>query len=313
MSGKLRLVGVSPPTFTPSPYGLASVVDWRDEPDPHWQAGVTWTDVCGGAGTTLSDCLTSATVITGSGLIPAKQSTTSRTMWGATPFTVFIEVDCSPVDFYDRSDDVIRAALDRYESYQVERTFWSGIALDRNNSGGFANAVLPHLASNAQINEANLGYNVIMQLAATVVTGAALNVVNALGVLEGALATCLNGVGVIHVPQSLAPDMTLLLQRQGGRLITPNGNVVAIGAGYPGTSPAGATPAQGTAWMYATGPLMGYRTAPRMYARDGERFDRNVNTMKAIIERTYVIGYDCCLIGQLVNTASFIATSTTTP
>lgn len=312
MSQSMRLV-VSPPTFTPSPYGLASVVDWRDEPNQHWQMGITFADICGGTGTTVADCDTSAPVITGSGMIAAKQATTARTIYGATPFTVYAEVDCSPVDFYDNAEAVMRAALDRFASYQMERTFWTGVAIDRNNTGGFANAVLPHLAANSAINEVQAGRTTVMQMAATIVTGVPLNVTDALGSLEGALAGCLNGTGVIHVPQALAPTMALLLQRQGTRMMTPNGNLVAIGGGYPGTSPAGANPASGTCWMYATGSVIGYRSTPKMYAAPDQSVDRNVDTVKAIIEQTFVLGYDCCLFAQLVNTASFIATTGTTP
>lgn len=313
MSTSARLF-VDPPTFSPSPYGLLSAVQPRPDTDPHWQMGVNWVDVCGGAGVTLDPCTTSAPVITGSGMITSKAPTTSRTLWGATPFTVYLEVDCSPVDFWEQKETVMQRALDRFETFQVERTFWTGLAPERNNSGGIANGVLPHLASNAQVVENTFGGNIILQQAATVVTGAALNVVDALGVLEGALASCLNGTGIIHVPQALAPTLALLLQRQGNRLISPNGNTVAIGAGYPGTSPTGAAPALGTSWMYATGPVFMYRGAPNIRLLDGAAsLNRNVDTVKAIVERTYLLGYDCCLIGQLVNTSSFIATSTGTP
>jgi len=208
------------------------------------------------------------------------------------------------------------AALARFEDYQVERTFWTGVAMDRNNIGGFANAVLPHLAASSAISETYLGRTTVLQMAATIVTGVALNVVDALGVLEGALVGCLGGQGMIHVPQSLAPTLALLLKQQGGRLISPNGNTVVVGGGYPGTSPAGVTPATGTCWMYATGPVIGYRSAPIMRLMDepaSAPLDRTVDTVKAIIERTYVLAYDCCLFAQLVNTASFIATTATTP
>src|SRR5262245_57925566 len=99
MSQIARLV-VDPPTFTPSPYGLLTAVDMRASSDLHWQMGVTWEDICGGTGVTLDACVTSAPPITGSGSIPPKAATTARSFWGATPFTVYVEVDCSPVDFY---------------------------------------------------------------------------------------------------------------------------------------------------------------------------------------------------------------------
>jgi len=317
MSNSMRLV-VDPPVFTPSPYGLLSAVTMRPTTDAHWQMGVTWEDICGGTGVTLDPCTTSAPAITGTGLVPAKAATTRRSFWGATPFTVYAEVDCSPVDFFENREATMQMALDRFESFQVERTFWTGLAPERNSSGGVVNGVLPHPASNAAIVEnAFLGPAVTLQQAATVPTGIALNVVDALGALEAALAACLNGTGIIHVPQALAPTLALLLKQQGNRMLTPNGNVVAIGAGYPGTSPTGAVPSVGTAWMYATGPVFGYRGPAKMDLMDGAAsmapLTGSVDTVKAIVERTYLLGYDCCLFGQLVNTASFIATSTGTP
>lgn len=311
MSNSMRL-HVDPPTYTPSPFGLLAVADIRQD-DSHWQMGVSWEDICGGTGTTVADCDTSAPVVTGSGMIPVKAPTTQRTLYGATPFTVYTEIDCSPPDFYDNAESLTQQALNRFESFQVERTFWTGIAMDRNQTGGFQNAVLPHLAANAAITETYQGRTTTLQMASTVVTGVPLNVVDALGALEGALAGCLNGTGVIHVPQSLAPTLALILTRQGNKFLTPNGNVVAIGSGYPGTSPTGTAPALGTAWMYATGPVFGYRSTPKMYASPTQSFDHSVNTMKAIVERTYVLGYDCCNFAQLVNTSSFFSTSTGTP
>lgn len=314
MSNSMRLI-VNPPSWTRSPYGLLGSVDMRTD-DAHWQMGVTWEDICGGTGTTVADCDTSAPVVTGYNMIPSLAQTTARTIYGATPFTVYAEVDCSPIDFYENREALMAAALARFEDYQVERTFWTGIAMDRNNVGGFANAVLPHLAANSGINEVQLGRTTVLQMAATVVTGVALNVVDALGVLEGALVGCLGGQGMIHVPQSLAPTLALLLKPQGGRLLSPNGNTVVIGGGYPGTSPTGTAPATGTCWMYATGPVFAYRSAPIMRLLNEPNsapVDRNVDTVKAVIERTYVLGYDCCLFAQLVNTASFIATTATTP
>lgn len=314
MSNSMRLI-VNPPSWTRSPYGLLGSVDMRTD-DAHWQMGVTWEDICGGTGTTVADCDTSAPVVTGYNMIPSLAQTTARTIYGATPFTVYAEVDCSPVDFYENREALMAAALARFEDYQVERTFWTGIAMDRNNQGGFTNAVLPHLAANSAITETQLGRVTTLQMSATVVTGAALNAVDALGVLEGALVGCLGGQGMIHVPQALAPTLALLLKPQGGRLLSPNGNTVVIGGGYPGTSPTGTAPTLGTCWMYATGPVFAYRSAPIMRLLNDPNsapVDRNVDTVKAIVERTYVLGYDCCLFAQLVNTASFIATSTTTP
>lgn len=316
MSTNARLY-VEPPTFTPTPYGLTSVVDFRPDGDPHWQAGVNWVDTCGGSGTFSDYCLTSAPAVTGSGQVVPKAATTSRSQWGAIPFTVQVEIDCSPPDFFENADAIISAALARYESYEVERTFWTGNVFTKNGAGGVVNGVLPHLASNAQIVDSATGTEtrIILQQAATVVTGTAVNVVTALGLIEGALATCLNGTGIIHVPQSVSPVMAGLglIRQSGQQFRTINGNLVAIGAGYPGTAPDGSAPGLGAGWIYATGPIFAYRGTPRLLTKDGAAIDRSTNTMKAIVERNWLLGYDCCLFAVKVNDANVIAVSTTTP
>ena len=170
----------------------------------------------------------------------------------------------------------------------------------------------PHLAATAAVTDGL----VTLQMAATQVTGVALNVVDALGALEGALAACYNGVGVIHVPQALAPVMAGLglLLRDGMRYRTHNGNLVALGAGYPGTSPSGTAPTALTnSWMYATGSIIVYRSAPRLFSVNNATFVRRVNTIKAIAERSFSFGCGFCVLAIPVSTVSVIATSASTP
>jgi len=78
----------------------------------------------------------------------------------------------------------------------------------------------------------------------------------------------------------------------GSQIITKAGNLVAAGAGYPGTGPDG-TILQGAAWIYATGQIFAYRTAPEAFDFK-TTVDRAENTVKTIVERTYVLGWDCC-------------------
>ena len=304
MGANARLF-VDPPPFTGSPYGLFSVADMRTNGDAHWQNGVTFEDVCPvGGGTTFQTCTTSSPWA--SGTPASKADNADRSWYGTTPFTVFSEIDCSPPDFYDRADQLAERSLTRVESYQVERAFWTGTAAN------VANVVYPHLASTAVVTDGV----VTLQMATTAVTGVALNVVDALGALEGALAACYNGVGVIHVPQTLAPVLAGLglLVRDGPRYRTHNGNLVALGAGYPGTGPSGNVAVPFTSmWMYATGSVFVYRSTPRLYSLNNATLKRDVNTVKAIAERTYTIGYGCCLLAIPVSTVSVIATSTSTP
>lgn len=284
---------VSPPPFDPSPYGLLSVVEARyDEPNPHWQSGVQWQPLCGDLATTYDPCL----AVTGTGgpppFPPAKSSSLTYETRGATPFTVHALFPCSPAGAAEEAQRQAEAAMARLESWQVERSFWTGMA-------GGVETVFPHLAADGEVRDV---YGTLLQTSADPVTGTAVNIVEAFGQIERALADCFNGAGVIHVPAELGAAVAnaSLAKPEGRRLKTLNGNWVAVGNGYPGTSPAGASPAAGTAWIYGTGPIFAYRS--RVWVPDLPSIvNRRNNTVQALAERTYVIGYDCCLTAALVD------------
>lgn len=277
------------PTFTPLPFGLLSSLgtEIRTPTDPHWQLGVTYEPLCGASSTTYEECFT----VTGSGLSPAgapplKTDTGGLDKRGATAFTVFSEVDCSAPGFWQRAEETVAQLLTQSEQWQVERAIWTG------QTAGHP-AVYPRLAANAEVVEPGTG--IVMQLAAGVVTGAALDVVEGIGRLEASLSDCYDGVGILHVPVELAPAMANanLLVREGPRYRTPKGSIVVLGAGYPGTAPDGLQPV-GSVYVYATGALMILRSRPTVMPLRST-LDRSKNTVKAIAERTYVIGWDCCL------------------
>lgn len=283
-----RLV-VEPPPFTATPYGLLSVVELPTPPDSvHWQNGVTWRSICmdtTASFTTYDECIS----VTGTGAPPAPPTKVENvnTPWrGATPFTVDARFDCSPVgNPLSEAEAVAKRVLAQAEPWQVERAFWTGLA-------GGQTVAFPHLAASSQVLDQQ---SIVLQTAATEVTGAPLHVTEALGRLEGALADCLDGVGVIHVPQRALPrlDAWGLVHQRGALLMTLNGNKVAVGAGYPGSSPAGVAASGSTVWIYATGPVFAYRGDVRVLDGPGA-IDRAENTVQMIAERTYVLGFDCC-------------------
>lgn len=278
---------VSPPSFVPRDFGLLTVVQPRfEESDPHWRNGVIWESNCDLGGVTCDDCTRSD--------IPAKAANVDVELFGATPFTVFAEVDCAPVGYTpDEQAQRAIAALNRLEGYQVERTFWTG-------STCASGTAYPHLAASAEVFDSGSASleRVRLQSAATQVTGVALDVVEAFGRLEGALARCANGAGVLHITPEVADAAAAasLLQVRNGQLRTTLGNLVAVGAGYTGSSPAGVS-TTGVHWAYATSPIFAYRSPiERVGAEFVETLDRSVNTVKTTAERTYVLGFDCCLI-----------------
>jgi hypothetical protein len=190
---------------------------------------------------------------------------------------------------------VAETALAATESWQVERSFWTGQA--GTGTSGLQTVVFPHLAANAVINDPTQMVQIMMQSAAVVVTGGALlNATEALGAIEGALADSYNGIGIIHVPQTAIPalDAYGLIRTQGPQMRTLNGNLVAVGAGYPGTSPAGAAHAIDATWFYATGAIMCYRGPITIRPRNlTEAFDKSENTIRMIAERRYLLAWDC--------------------
>lgn len=286
---------VPPPSFEPSPFGLLTVVEARfDEDDPHWRSGVQWSPLCGGVLTTYDPCL----AVTGTGGPPpfpaAKTSNLDDEARGATPFTVYARFDCSPGASAGYAQDRAEEAMKRFESYQVEQAFWTGVAGDQPT-------VFPHLAADAEVRDVGA----LLQTASEPVTGTAVDIVDAFVQIEGALADCYNGQGVIHVPADLGPALafTSLVKPDGRRLRTLNGNLVALGNGYPGTSPTGATPAAGTMWIYGTGPIFAYRSAVEV-PNLASIVNRANNTASGLAERTYVLGYDCCLVAALVDTGA---------
>ncbi len=282
-------VTVPAPAFTPLSYGLLSVAqDMTSQFDSHWEAGITWMPLCSTPDSTYDECLT----VTGVGAVPepeAKSTTFSNVRRAATPFTVYARKDCSTPTFWEELPEQIREAVFQGEGWQVERSFWTGI------SAGAAGVVHPHLASAAElIHDLD-----ILELEVDDVSASPVHVREGLGLLEEGLANCYRGQGVIHVPVALATHLIAwgLIRQIEGRWVSPAGNLVSIGAGYLGSSPS--TPGIVTSevrWMYATGAVFYARSNLRDFTRT-EMLDRDDNTIEALAERTYVVGWDCCLLG----------------
>lgn len=280
-------LNVAAPTFTPLPYGLLSALSdvTRNPRNFHWEAGVQWESICASSTTTFDPCVS----VTGSagldvGPAPAKSETAEYERRGATPFTLYAEIDCSAPGFWDRAERDINSVFTQAEQWQVERAFWTGMAAG-------VPVVYPHLAEDTAVTDGD----VVLQTAATMVTGGAgpFDVVEGMGRLQAALADCYDGLGVIHVPRVLEPALTEagLIIRDGVRYRTTQGHTVVLGGGYPGTSPSGAI-SLSSAHIYATGAMFLYRSAPRTMTN--ELFNRENNLAMAMVERTYVLGWECC-------------------
>lgn len=296
MAGPRQIV--DGPTFATLPYGLWDAVQKPAPAGPHWQNGITWVDRCSTGGTAYEECI----AVTGTGGSPTGQASLAsnvvQTNRGATSFAVYAEFDCSPVGLSD-VEAVAASSLERVEQWQVERAFWTGTA-GATTGGVPQTTVWPHLAANAVLSDPA---GILLQSAATqVVTGASVDVADSLGQLEGALADCYHGVGVIHVPPEVLPTLAawhLVHCDPDGALWTKAGNCIVVGAGYTGSSPAGVAASAPNAWIYATGAVFGYRSDISIQT-PVESFDRAENTYRMIAERTYVLGWECCHLAAQV-------------
>jgi hypothetical protein len=295
-----RLV-VAGPSFTPLPYGLWDAVQKPTADTNHWQNGITWWDRCGNGDTLYDECI----AITGIGGSPTGQAPLSQNITqqnrGATSFACYAEFDCSPVGLMD-AQTIADEALDKVAGYQLERAFWTGVAGKTTSNGVPQTTVFPHLAANTVFLDPG-NSTIVMQPAASMAAsgGATTDVADGFGQLESALATCYHGLGVIHIPATALPTLEAwdLVEDRDGGLYSPAGHRVVVGSGYPGTSPAGAAPALGSTWVYGTGAVFGYQ-APVNVGELIELFDRTENTHHMVAERTYVLGFECCLIATQI-------------
>jgi hypothetical protein len=280
---------VTPPdTFDTAPFGLFSAINWVTADNAHWQGGVQYDADCTEVGVTSSPCISGA---------PESATLTKSVTWshstrGARAFTVFDRVDCSaPGGGWENEERRATMALARSGPTQVEATFWTG-------SSGLGVPIFPNLTSTGPILDST--GRITLQPSSVLISGTPLDITEGLGRLESALGDCYDGVGVIHVPDTLGPALTArgLCYVKGSQLVTYNGNIIALGKGYPGTGPDGST-FPGALWMRATSRPFGYRSVVRTFTRP-ESFDRSTNTIKMIAEQTFLIGWMCCLAGVLV-------------
>ena len=297
MAGPRQIVDA--PTFTPSPFGLLSVVQTPTPRDSHWQNGVTWSSYCpeNMGDTTYDECIATTGAPDDPPPEPSVKTTNvDHVLRGATPFTAYTRFDCAPVGHAD-AQRIATLALAQVEEWQVEQTFWTGLV------DGLT-LVFPHLAATVEVVD---GDGIVLQpTTSTAVTGAPVDVATGLGRLEQALADCYGGRGVIHVPLEALPSLDAygLLRPVGGRdsasgqfgrqLETLAGNLVAVGGGYPGSGPDGVDPGTTTTWLYATGPVFMYRSDVKVFPFSST-VNRSNNTVEMMAERTYVLGFDCCL------------------
>jgi hypothetical protein len=281
---------VRAPAFIPHRFGLLSAADVADDGAQRWRNGVdTEALPCDEAQALILNC----PVVTGT---TKTATSTGFPIQGAEPFTVYAEIPCSPVGLGEPGIQANTVeALRRGEGRAAERVFWTGTAL-----GG---TIRPHLAEDTASSETSPGgVLTVLQTAATVVTGTVVGAEVGLAYLEGALAECYGGEGIIHVPATVGSYLYSKggAVRDGDRLRTGLGNKIAIYASNDREGPTGVDPAAGSFWMYATGNVNVHRSEIEEASGPRAALDRSNNTFVYIAERTYVIHWDCCHLAQQI-------------
>jgi hypothetical protein len=113
----------------------------------------------------------------------------------------------------------------------------------------------------------------------------------ALAYVEGWLAVNYHGTGVIHMNRGAAAALGDRLVQKGSQLQTITGTPVAAGGGY-NTDAISAD----TLVLYGTGAV----AIRRSTVTDINAVERTINDVLSIAERTYVVGWDCAVVGRTV-------------
>lgn len=267
------------PKTTPDRYGLLTVTEPQTPEDGHWEGGITWDDdLCTSIHSTVNYC-------------PIPDSEPNRRILDrdfqsccADPFTIYASYDCPPIgNVASDAFDIAKKRLDIREGRELERVFWTGITEE-------GTEVNPSLAfGNSECGSMPIDLTG---------PGGPVGIVASMAVLESALGACAPGSGVIHANYGIASFLTAnrLIFDKGDAWFTVTGQRLAIGAGYPGSGPGNTSAAPGTTWIFATGPLVIYRSEVRLTPeRFVEAMDAKINSVQVLAERTYAVGWSCCL------------------
>jgi hypothetical protein len=268
---------VQGPRVRPARYGLFSVAQPGDTSDPHWMAGVSFEDtLCADIASTTAHCGDTSPM-------PGPKDIDGGPLFRLVdPFTVYGSYACG-TGGRKASDAfaIASARLAAREELGVERVFWTGVTNDE------------VLGSSLADGDAAAGLSVVD------LTGAStLDPVTALDLLEEAMGACIPGAGVIHVPLRAASSLAsqFLVVRDGDSIYTHTGQSVVFGSGYPGTGPANVAVAANEAWLFGTGQIMVWRgdtfLTPELPA---QAVDKTLNDITVFAERTYAVGFSCCI------------------
>lgn len=177
------------------------------------------------------------------------------------------------------------------EGPAIAREFWTGELAD---AAGFT--VNPRLAE-------------ATPEATDINAAAAVSPLEALALLEDALADMLGGVpGVIHGTRAAITHMLDVgsIEASGDLLVSKFGTRLVGDAGYPGTGPDGTAADAGEAWLYGTARPTILLSAPVVLPDEGaaEAVDRDTNVITYQAERGFLTLLECGIVAVRIATTT---------
>jgi hypothetical protein len=200
-------------------------------------------------------------------------SGTVTTVTGS-PFIIYSAVDCSPVGLANWGEEKVRQYLYQQlaagEQATLERVF-------SENTFGVGTS----LSGNASV--VNLG--------------SANGIVRGTAMLEQWLYERYGLPGVIHSPMFAAPYFSgshIAYKDNDGVWKTDVTTKISFG-NYAGEGPTGQVSATGSTWLYITGQVAIWRTPDSQLFNPplGQIINRSTNLIQIVMEREYVITFDC--------------------
>lgn len=188
------------------------------------------------------------------------------------PVGLYVPITCSALNFgrnwrewAARAEVVLEATL----SFGVEKVLSQGVTGSTNEFFGDTDATI---------------------------VGSGGNPLQALAQLEQAIGAT-GRRGIIHADPATGATWSQYLHDVGGYLETiGNGTPVAVGGGYIGAHADGNTPAAGTSYAFATGPVEVWATAPRLVGDDiNGTLDTSNNDVTFRAERFVLAEWDTVL------------------
>lgn len=244
-------------TRTPTPFGLFSVVLFREGSSDRWESGVEF-DALGCVsepkGIGELDCETGTAV----GL-PKDLSNGGLSRGSAGTFLIYEDYVCSPIgNPLQHAEDTARARLEAFEEIRVEQALSTG-----------AYGQKPNFADPS----------------AVTALGEFPDLKTAVAKLEAALASEYGAQGIFHMSRETASLAIKegVIESTGQRLRTKLGTPVIAGSGYAFEG------------IVATPAMFGYRSEVITSSnRLGDLLDREKNDLYGLAERNYLLAIDEC-------------------